>query len=205
MRKNLIAIETATILILIAMLITGVVLMNTYIIFLAVCLLMLGGIGIAIYKIVSLYKKTKPISDNADNSKADNIDNLKNSKTPIANPKKAWEFSTIGEKIKSLCFIFTFTACCIAFMILCMYGYFKAALITIFTGISVIVLAIIIMAVIEKLLIEKHKKELQSTNNINTEIESNQEACENIDFEDISPASQDNISEELDNIKNDLA
>ena len=86
-----------------------------------------------------------------------------------------------------------------------MYGYFKIALITIFTGISAIVLAIIIMAVIEKLLIEKHKKELQSTNNINTEIESNQEACENIDIEDISPASQDNISEELDNIKNDLA
>lgn len=152
MKKNLVAIETAAILVLIGLIIAGIILKIFTLIIIPICLLIIGILGIAVYKIIEL-KRDIDAKNNT------NIVQNKDEKTAnFSNPKNAWEFSTIGEKTKSIAFIFTFTACCIAFLILCMYGHIKAGIITIIVGIVLIVLAIIAMAVIEKYLIKKHKE-----------------------------------------------
>ena len=70
MKKNLVAIETATILVLIGVLIAGIILKIFTLILLPICLLMIGGIGIAIYKIIELRKdlSSKNDSENSNNN-----------------------------------------------------------------------------------------------------------------------------------------
>ena len=179
MKKNLIAIETAAILILIGMLITGIILKNTYILFISISMLMVGGIGIAVYKIILLCKEQNSSNNLTENPNQENANNSNTKKSIFTSTKNAWEFSTIGEKIKSIGFIVTFTSCCIAFMILCSYGKFKPALITIFVGIALIIIAIIIVALIEKYLITKYKKD--KTKNLDNITNENNTSVENID------------------------
>ncbi len=138
---------------------------------------MVGGIGIAVYKIILLCKEQNSSNNLTENPNQENANNSNTKKSIFT--KNAWEFSTIGEKIKSIGFIVTFTSCCIAFMILCSYGKFKPALITIFVGIALIIIAIIIMALIEKYLITKYKKD--KTKNLDNITNENNTSVENID------------------------
>ena len=182
MKKNLVAIETAAILVLIGLIIAGIILKIFTLIIIPICLLIIGILGIAIYKIIELKR-------NGDAKGNTNTDNDKDGKA--ANPKNAWEFSTIGEKTKSIAFIFTFTVCCIAFLILCMYGHIKAGIITIIVGIVLIVLAIITMAVIEKYLIKKHKENKNNYSSNSELVETTEESNQPLNIVSTTPISQE--------------
>ena len=54
MKKNLVAIETAAILVLIGLIIAGIILKIFTLIIIPICLLIIGILGIAIYKIIEL-------------------------------------------------------------------------------------------------------------------------------------------------------
>lgn len=160
MKKNLFAIETAIALILIGMLIAGIVLKEFVVTWLSVGFIVLGGLIILIYKIIKL-AKSEIDEQNNESSEKSGIKKL------LFNTKKAWQFSTNGERIKSLLFIFTFLLCCITFIILCSYGYVHAALGVIFGGLGVIIISIIIMAIIDKMIYKKYIDDLSKPENTN--------------------------------------
>ena len=54
MKKNLVAIETAAILVLIGLIIAGIILKIFTLIIIPICLLIIGILGIAVYKIIEL-------------------------------------------------------------------------------------------------------------------------------------------------------
>lgn len=155
MKKNLFAIEIAISLILFAMLLAGIFLKEFVVTWLSVGLLVLGGLAIVICKIINLAK-----SDNQENNnQTSNTDDAPKSKNIFANSKKAWQYSTGGEKIKSILFIFTIMVCCIAFIVLCSYGYINIGLIVLGAGAAVIVIALITMALIERFLYKLDKEQ----------------------------------------------
>ncbi len=185
MKKNLVAIETAAILVLIGLIIAGIILKIFTLIIIPICLLIIGILGIAIYKIIELKR------DNDAKSNTNTAHDKDGKASNFSNPKNAWEFSTIGEKTKSIAFIFTFTVCCIAFLILCMYGHIKAGIITIIVGIVLIVLAIITMAVIEKYLIKKHKENKNNYSSNSELVETTEESNEPLNIVSTAPISQE--------------
>ncbi len=147
MKKNLFAIEIAISLILFAMLLAGIFLQEFVVTWLSVGLLVLGGLAIVICKIINLAK-----SEQQENEEENPEQQIEQSKNIFSNSKKAWQFSTNGEKIKSLLFVFTIMVCCIAFIVLCSYGYINIGLIVLGVGAAVIVIALVIMALIDRYL-----------------------------------------------------
>ncbi len=173
MKKNLFAIETAVTLILIGMLIIGIVLKEFVITWLSVGFIALGGLGILIYKIVCLVK----VEIDEQKANSEQVDDKGKVSKLLNNTKQAWQFSSNGERIKCLLFIFTFLLCCIAFIVLCSYGYLDAALGVIFGGIGVIIVSIILMAVIEKMLYKKYLADLEKEERLSKQV--NKEIVEN--------------------------
>lgn len=154
MKKNLFAIEIAVAIILITTLLTGIFLDELIVTWIAVSLIVLAGLTLVTIKIVNLAKE-----DAANYAKQKETNTNKEKKHPFLDSKKAWQYSSTGEKIKSLLFVFTLLICCIAFIVLCSYGYIYIALIVLGSGISLIVISLIVMAVIDRYLYKKHLKE----------------------------------------------
>lgn len=153
MKKNLFAIEIAVAIILITMLLTGIFLSEILITWLAIGLIVLGSLAIVIIKIINLSKQ------GAQEATANNEENADGKKNFFTDIKHSWRFSTNGEKIKSVLFVFTILICSIAFIVLCSYGYVIPGLIVVGSGIGLIVCSLIVMAVIEKILIKKMEKQ----------------------------------------------
>lgn len=157
MRKNLFAIGIAVSIILITMLLTGIFLKEEIVTWLSVVLIVLASLAVVVVKIVGLAQDDIKEAEKAENENPDDTEPRK--KRFFSNTRKAWEYSTNGEKIKSILFVFTILICSIAFIVLCSYGYMPAGLIVFATGIGLIVISLIAMAVIEKYLIKKHIKD----------------------------------------------
>ncbi len=191
MKKNLFAIETAITLILIGMLIIGIILKEFVITWLSVGFIALGGLGILIYKIVCLVK----VEIDEQKANSEQVDEQGKVSKLLNNTKQAWQFSSNGERIKCLLFIFTFLLCCIAFIVLCSYGYLDAALGVIFGGIGVIIISIILMAVIEKMLYKKYLTELEKEESLSKQ--ENKETIEN-------NANDNTIAEDFENTENEI-
>lgn len=164
MKKNFASICIALFLILIAMLFAGLILTNIYIICIAAGLMMLGGIGISAAKVYKIYKDVKnPDDQTAVSEETQEIKGF------MSKTKSAWEFSTVGEKTKSIFFVVTFLLCAIAFIVLCRFSQLKIAFIVLFGGIVFIVLCILAMDLIEKYLIKKHNAEANAGSKQNNE------------------------------------
>ena len=191
MKKNLFAIETAITLILIGMLIIGIILKEFVITWLSVGFIALGGLGFLIYKIVCLVK----VEIDEQKANSEQVDEQGKVSKLLNNTKQAWQFSSNGERIKCLLFIFTFLLCCIAFIVLCSYGYLDAALGVIFGGIGVIIISIILMAVIEKMLYKKYLTELEKEESLSKQ--ENKETIEN-------NANDNTIAEDFENTENEI-
>lgn len=183
MKKNLFAIEIAISLILFAMLLAGIFLQEFVVTWLSVGLLVLGGLAIVICKIINLAK-----SEQQENQVENSEQQIEQRRNIFSNSKKAWHFSTNGEKIKSLLFVFTIMVCCIAFIVLCSYGYIYTGLIVLGVGAAVIVIALVIMALIDRYL---YKMDNEQT-----------KICDDNNLENSTPT-QENIVEEINSIENE--